>query len=200
MGGEGGAGDAESVKPRRRPMRGFTLIELMITIAVLAVILAIAIPDVEIWMVRARIQSAAGRLQQDILWAKGYAIRSGYPVSISIQGGGGNTCAWTISPQTLSTTLQNIPQMSAPQYANQYRNTPCTVVVGTSPPTATAFSVTPTGMVYNATGAVTSAAITFQATSSQPATYGYWQVEVGGAGDVRSCAIASAKSTQCNLQ
>ncbi|OCB03394.1 pili assembly chaperone [Acidithiobacillus ferrivorans] len=192
-------GDTESVKPRRGRMRGFTLIELMITIAVLAIILAIAIPNVEIWMVRARIQAAAGRLQQDILWAKGYAIRSGYPVNVSVQGGG-NTCAWTISPQTLSTTLQNVPQMSAPQYANQYRNTPCTVVVGTSPPTATAFSVTPTGMVYDASGAVTSAAIAFQATSSQPATYGYWQVEVGGAGDVRSCATASAKSTQCNLQ
>ncbi|CDQ09111.1 Tfp pilus assembly protein FimT-like protein [Acidithiobacillus ferrivorans] len=198
MGDEGGAGDTESVQPRRGRMRGFTLIELMITIAVLAIILAIAIPNVEIWMVRARIQSAAGRLQQDINWAKGYAIRSGYPVSISIQGSS-NACAWTISPQTFSTTLQNVPQMSAPQYTNQYRNTPCTVVVGTAP-TATAFSVTPTGMVYDATGTVTSAAITFQATSSQPATYGYWQVEVGGAGDVRSCATASAQSTQCNLQ
>ncbi len=178
---------------------GFTLIELMIAIAVLAILLAIAIPNVSLWLVRARIQAAAGHLQQDILWAKGYAIRSGYPVSISIQGGG-NACAWTISPQTLSTVLQNVPQMSAPQYANQYPNTPCAVVVGATPPTATAFSVTPTGMVYDATGAVTSAAITFQATSAHPATYGYWQVEVSGAGDVRSCATASATSTQCNLQ
>ena len=179
--------------------RGFTLIELMIAIAVLAIILAIAIPEVSLWLVRARIQAAAGKLQQDILWAKGYAIRSGYPVSIGIQGGG-NACAWTISPQTLNPTLQDIPQMSAPQYAHQYQNTPCTVVAGTTPPTATAFSVTPTGMVYDATGAVTSAAITFQAVSQHPATYGYWQVEVSGAGDVRSCATATSTSTQCNLQ
>ncbi|MEY2333443.1 GspH/FimT family pseudopilin [Acidithiobacillus ferrianus] len=179
--------------------RGFTLIELMIAIAVLAIILAIAIPEVSLWLVRARIQAAAGNLQQDILWAKGYAIRSGYPVSIDIQGGG-NACAWTISPQTIQQTLQTIPQMSATQYARQYQNTPCAIVAGVSPPTATAFSVTPTGMVYAATGAVTSAAITFQAASQHPATYGYWQVEVSGAGDVRSCATASANSTQCNLQ
>lgn len=194
MGGEGSAGGIRSVQHRYGLMLGFTLIELMITIAVLAIILAIAIPNVEIWMVRARIQSAAGKLQQDINWAKGYAIRSGYPVSIGIQGGG-NACAWTISPQTISTVLQNVPQMSATQYANQYENTPCMPVPGT----ATAFSVTPTGMVYDATGTVTSAAITFQATSQHPATYGYWLVQVGGAGDVRSCATASANSTQCNL-
>ena len=192
MGGEGGAGDAESVKPRRRPMRGFTLIELMITIAVLAVILAIAIPYVEIWMVRARIQSAAGKLQQDINWAKGYAIRSGYPVNVSVQGGGGNTCAWTISP-TATGVLQNVPGMTATQYANQYQNTPCTVL------TSGTFSVTPTGMVQNPTGTITSANVEFQAGGNNPAEYGYWLIQVGGAGDVRSCATASTYSTQCNL-
>ena len=192
MGGEGSVGGIRSVQHRRGLMLGFTLIELMITIAVLAIILAIAIPDVSIWMVRARIQAAAGKLQQDINWAKGYAIRSGYPVTVSIQGGG-NACAWTISPQTISAVLQNVPQMSATQYANQYENTPCTVL------TSGTFSVTPTGMVYDTNNAITSAAIAFQAASQQPATYGYWLVQVSGAGDVRSCATASANSTQCNL-
>jgi type IV fimbrial biogenesis protein FimT len=177
---------------------GFTLIELMITIAVLAIILAVAIPDVSIWMVRARIQAAAGNLQQDINWAKGYAIRSGYPVTVNIQIGG-NTCAWTITPQTVNTTLQNVPQMTATQYANEYENTPCTVPSGVTP-TSVVFNVTPTGMVYDTNNAVTSAAIVFQAASQQPATYGYWLVQVSGAGDVRSCATASATSTVCNLQ
>ncbi|MCK9188588.1 GspH/FimT family pseudopilin [Acidithiobacillus sp.] len=172
---------------------GFTLIELMITIAVLAIILAVAIPDVSIWMVRARIQAAAGNLQQDINWAKGYAIRSGYPVNVSI-GGGGNACHWTITPQPVNTTLQNVPQMNTTQYANEYENTPCKVLSGA------VFNVTPTGMVYDTNNAVTSAAIVFQAASQQPATYGYWLVQVSGAGDVRSCATASATSTVCNLK
>jgi type IV fimbrial biogenesis protein FimT len=192
MGGEGGERDLSLTDAV-----GFTLIELMITIAVLAIILAVAIPDVSIWMVRARIQAAAGNLQQDINWAKGYAIRSGYPVTVSIQGGG-NACAWTITPQTISTTLQSVPQMTSTQYASEYENTPCTVLSGA------AFNVTPTGMVYDTnnavTSAVTSAAIVFQAASQQPATYGYWLVQVSGAGDVRSCATASATSTVCNLQ
>jgi type IV fimbrial biogenesis protein FimT len=188
MGGEGGGRDLSLTDAI-----GFTLIELMITIAVLAIILAVAIPDVSIWMVRARIQAAAGNLQQDINWAKGYAIRSGYPVTVSIQGGG-NACAWTITPQTISTTLQSVPQMTSTQYASEYENTPCTVLSGA------AFNVTPTGMVYDTNNAVTSAAIVFQAASQQPATYGYWLVQVSGAGDVRSCATASATSTVCNLQ
>ena len=54
MGGEGGERDLSLTDAV-----GFTLIELMITIAVLAIILAVAIPDVSIWMVRARIQAAA---------------------------------------------------------------------------------------------------------------------------------------------
>ena len=55
-------------------------------------------------------------------------------------------------------------------------------------------------MVYDTNNAVTSAAIVFQAASQQPATYGYWLVQISGAGDVRSCATASATSTVCNLQ
>jgi len=178
--------------------KGFTLIELMVIIAIMAIIAAIAIPQYNIWMVRARIQGAAGNLQQDINWAKGYAIRSGYPVTVNIQSGG-NACAWTITPQTVNTTLQNVPQMTATQYANEYENTPCTVL------NSGTFSVTPTGMVYDTSNAVTSnavtsAAIVFQAASQQPATYGYWLVQVSGAGDVRSCATASATSTACNLK
>ena len=193
MGGEGSAGGIRSVQHRYGLMLGFTLIELMITIAVLAIILAIAIPDVSIWMVRARIQAAAGKLQQDINWAKGYAIRSGYPVNVSIQGGGGGACAWTISP-TATGVLQNVPGMTPAQYANQYQNTPCTVL------TSGTFSVTPTGMVQNPTGTITSANVEFQAGGNNPAEYGYWLIQVGGAGDVRSCATASATSTVCNLQ
>ncbi|MBU2842859.1 pilus assembly FimT family protein [Acidithiobacillus thiooxidans] len=173
--------------------KGFTLIELMVIIAIMAIIAAIAIPQYNIWMVRARIQAAAGNLQQDINWAKGYAIRSGYPVTVSITDGG-NACSWAITPQTVSQTLQNVPQMTATQYRNEYQNTPCTVL------TSGTFSVTPTGMVYDSSNTVTSAAIVFQATSQQPATYGYWLVQVSGAGDVRSCATASATSTACNLK
>ncbi|EGQ63334.1 pilin signal sequence domain protein, partial [Acidithiobacillus sp. GGI-221] len=151
---------------------GFTLIELMITIAVAAIILAVAIPDVSIWMVRARIQAAAGKLQQDINWAKGYAIRSGYPVNVSVQGGGGSACAWTISP-TATGVLQNVPGMTPVQYASQYQNIPCTVLTGGT------FSVTPTGMVQNPAGTITSANIEFQAGGNNPAEYGYWLIQVG---------------------
>ncbi len=193
MVGEGGERSTGAIIPRNGFNRGFTLVELMITIAVLAIILAIAIPDVSLWMARARIRAAAGNLQQDINWAKGYAIRSGYPVNVTVTPSD-NACSWTIAPQTVNPTLQNVPGMSLSQYANQYPNTPCTVL------TSGTFSVTPTGMVYDTNNAITSANIEFQSSGNNPATYGYWLVQVSGAGNVRSCATASDTSTVCNLK
>lgn len=171
--------------------------ELVVTIAVIAIALAIAIPNVSIWLVRTRIQSAAGKLQQDVQWAKGYAIRSGYPVAVSVQNTP-NACAWSISPLTPQTVSQHIPQMNAVHYAGQYPNTPCQAQP--APAAAITFSVTPSGMVTDSTGAVTSAAVLFQS-GAHPAEYGYWLVRIGGAGDVRSCAASLQNGVYaCNMQ
>ncbi len=172
---------------------GFTLVELMILIAIMAIVAAVAIPQFNIWMIRARIQGASGHLQQDIAWAQGYAIRSGYPVSVTISSGGATGCSWTVTPVAPNVS-QPVPQMPANAFTSRYPNTVCNVLTGGT------FSITPTGMVYGSTGTVTSANVTFGTLGNNAASYGYWLVQLSGAGNLRNCATASSNSSVCTLQ
>ena len=174
-------------------VKGFTLIELMVIIAVMGIIAAVAIPQFNIWMIRATIQGASGHLQQDVAWAEGYAIRSGYPVQVSISSGGTGGCAWTITPQA-SNVQQQVPQMLASAFASRYPNTVCNVVTGAT------FSITPTGMVYGSSGTITSADVTFGNASPNGTQYGYWLTQISGAGNLRNCATSAPTSSVCNLQ
>ncbi|MCE5394168.1 MAG: prepilin-type N-terminal cleavage/methylation domain-containing protein [Acidithiobacillus sp.] len=177
----------------RRWHGGFTLVELLVIIAILAIITAVAIPQFNIWMVRAKIQGASGRLQQDITWAEGYAIRSGYPVQITVQSGGTTGCSWTITPAAPNVS-QAVPKMPASVFASRYPNTTCNILA------ASTVSITPTGMVYGAGNTVSSAAFTFGVNGADAANYGYWLTLLSGAGNVRSCATSAPTSSVCTLQ
>ena len=177
----------------RPHQKGFTLVELMVIIAIMAIIAAIAIPQLNIWMVRARIQGASGRLQQDITWAEGYAIRSGYPVQVSVKSGGNTGCAWTITPAALN-VKQQAPEMTSAAFTSRYPNTACNVITGLT------FSITPTGMVYDSTGTIGGSAVTFGSAGANAAYYGYWLTLLSGAGNARNCATSAPTSSVCNLQ
>jgi len=178
--------------------KGFTLIELMVIIAIMAIIAAIAIPQYNIWMVRARIQGASGHLQQDITWAEGYAIRSGYPVQVSVSSGGTTGgCSWSITPAA-SNVSQQVPQMSTAEFASRYPNTVCNTITGST--FSSTFSITPTGMVYGSNNTITGSAVTFGSAGKNAATYGYWLTLLSGAGNVRNCATSGSNSSVCNLQ
>ncbi|SEB12094.1 GspH/FimT family pseudopilin [Variovorax sp. YR216] len=61
--------------------RGFTLVELVVTVAVLAMILAVAAPNVASWIGNARIRNVADTLQNGIQIARGEAVRRNQNVS-----------------------------------------------------------------------------------------------------------------------
>lgn len=61
--------------------RGFTLVELIVTIAVLAVILAMAMPSVANWTSNTRIRSTADSLQNGLQIARAEAVRRNQNVS-----------------------------------------------------------------------------------------------------------------------
>ena len=75
------------MRPRHSPrVRGFTLIELMVTIAVFALILFAALPSLGTWMDNTRIRNVAGSLQDGIQRARAEAIRRNQAISFWLVG------------------------------------------------------------------------------------------------------------------
>jgi len=61
---------------------GFTLAELMTVIAIIAILSAIAVPNMIGWRERAKLGGAAENLRGDLQWAKIRAIHEHAPVSV----------------------------------------------------------------------------------------------------------------------
>lgn len=58
-----------------RSLAGFTLLELMITLSVLAVLASLGVPAMQEMLERNRLKGAAQALAEDLQWARGEAIR-----------------------------------------------------------------------------------------------------------------------------
>ncbi|MGL6039618.1 MAG: GspH/FimT family pseudopilin [Deefgea sp.] len=75
---------------------GFTLIELMITIAILGIALAIAVPDLMRFVNQSRVKGVAENLAQDLVFARTEAVRLGKPVRLNVA----STCYGITSENT----------------------------------------------------------------------------------------------------
>jgi type IV fimbrial biogenesis protein FimT len=64
---------------------GFTLIELIVTIAVLAIILAIAVPSFQDFFERGRLKGASDGIVALVSTARGEAVKSGRNVTVSFK-------------------------------------------------------------------------------------------------------------------
>lgn len=65
-----------------RKNAGFTIYELMVVIAIIAVLSAIAVPNMIGWRERAKLKGAFENLRGDLQWAKIRAIRDHDPVAV----------------------------------------------------------------------------------------------------------------------
>lgn len=72
--------------------RGFTLIELMVVIAVLAIMLALAAPSFADFFQRYRLRGAADKVVTLLASARAEAVMRNRNVSIDFKGGGANWC------------------------------------------------------------------------------------------------------------
>ena len=60
---------------RARPAGGFTLIELMVTLSVMAVLMALAMPSVLAWIANSRVRTVSDALQNGLRAAQAEAVR-----------------------------------------------------------------------------------------------------------------------------
>ena len=67
------------MKPQR--IRGFSLIELVVSIAIIGILMAAIMPNVSEWILNARVRSAADAIQSGIQAARGEAVKRNRPVT-----------------------------------------------------------------------------------------------------------------------
>jgi len=73
----------------RHRLHGFTLIELMIAIAVLAILLAVGVPSFQTWMLNTRIRTTADAMQNGLQLARAEAVRRNERVRFVLSGNTG---------------------------------------------------------------------------------------------------------------
>lgn len=83
---------ARPSRPCRRALLGFTLVELLVTVAIAAVFLAVAAPSVTKMVRSNRIQSQASALMSDLQYARTEAVKRGQGVSVCASANG-TTCS-----------------------------------------------------------------------------------------------------------
>jgi len=75
-----------------RPSAGFTMTELIVTMSIAAILLAIAIPSFRYVTVSNRISTEVNGLLGDLQYARSLAVKQGLPVTVCVSADGA-TCA-----------------------------------------------------------------------------------------------------------
>jgi prepilin-type N-terminal cleavage/methylation domain-containing protein len=79
--------------PERRAVRGFTLIEAMVTVAVAAVLASVAVPSFVGLTHRFQLNSVSASLAASLQWARSEAIKANVDVIVCASNAAGSNCA-----------------------------------------------------------------------------------------------------------
>ena len=92
---------------RLNTQRGFTLIEMLVGISVVALLILLAVPSFKSWIQNTQIRAAAHAIADGINLARGEAIHRNVPVQLQLTSlGNGTNAAWTVSEVTTGIIVQ----------------------------------------------------------------------------------------------
>ena len=80
---------------RRKPMEGFTMIEILVSLSVTAILASVAVPSLRDLVNERRLAGAASQLASDLQFARGEAIKRNARVLVCARTAGASTCATT---------------------------------------------------------------------------------------------------------
>ncbi len=174
----------------RRRAHGFTIVELMVVIAIVAIATAVALPDMSTWLVNSRIQEAAGHFQQDVQWARAYALRTDQEVDVAVTATGAGGCSWSMTLPTMNSAIQGAPAMPAGIFTTRYPGISCSAGATATFP----LTLMPNGTIFappagGGPPAITDSYLSFAAISDT-SKFATWLVKYYGAGELRSCVMA----------
>lgn len=124
--------------------RGFTLIELIIGVVVMAILMSMALPSFTAWIQKSQIRTAAETIQNGLMLARGEALRRNTQVSFTMAG---PDSSWTVAVVNPAETIQSRSGTESTQNA--------VVEIAAGP-------ALPVNVVFDGLGRATSLATTLQ--------------------------------------
>ena len=172
--------------------RGFTIVEVMITLAVMGILLAFGVPAFSTWIENTRIRTTAQNIQGGLQLAKAEAVRRNLSVKVVI-GGATGPAEWTVSAITPGGDVA-VETRSGLEAAN------VNTVLGIAPPGATTLTFNGLGRAVNPNGdgsaAISQVDVCPRAAGADKRPL---RIVVGAGGTVRMCdpAVATGDPRAC---
>ena len=170
-----------------RHVRGFNLIELMIVVAIVAILTVVALPSLSASLQNSNTRSAAESIENGIRFAQGEAVRLNRIATFTPAATGGWTVTYTqISPPDPTTPGSNVLQTQASVYSSSLSVSPTTAISFNGLGRAgAAGSFTTTSGSTGFTPATADPAVTYQITNSRAPRK--LNVTVSPGGKIRMC-------------
>lgn len=94
----------------RRRVEGLSLIEILVVVAIVAILAATGIPSFNEWIQNTQIRTAAESIASGLQSARAEAIRRSTPIEFTLTGNGGaGETGWQIVERNTGNTLQSAP-------------------------------------------------------------------------------------------
>lgn len=151
-----------------KKQQGVTLIELLIAIAIMAILAGIAVPSFTIWLQNTQIRTATESIKNGLQLARAEAIRRNEPVNFVLSSA--TSTAWTVSTVAGTQIQQRLSSDGSPN-----------VTATVTPAGATTVTYNRLGRISNA-GALTQIVLDTSSTQDRPLT-----LNISAGGQIRGC-------------